>query len=79
MHNIYRVNCFGKTCRHCSNSVFIKDSILGDRLYMCSVINKKHKEIDARDCNAFRCNEQGKYLYCEECNAGAPVKRLRRY
>ena len=79
MKHMYRVNCFAKTCKNCSKAVFVKTSILGDKLYMCSAINKKHKEIKARDCGEFRCNEYGEYLLCQECSGGAPVKRLKRY
>lgn len=79
MHHIYRVNCFAQTCSKCRKAVFVKTSLLGDRLYVCSPMPKKHKEIDARDCGEFRCSEYGEYLYCQDCSGGAPVKRLRRY
>jgi len=79
MHHIYRVHCFTKTCRECSKAVFVKENFWGDKLYMCSETNKKHKEIDARDCGGFRCNQYGEYLLCQNCGGGAPVKRLRRY
>ena len=44
MHHIYRGHCFTKTCKNCSKAVFIKNNFLGDRLYKCAPIPKKHKE-----------------------------------
>lgn len=78
-HHIYRVHCFTKTCKNCSKAVFIKNNFLGDRLYTCAPVPKKHKEKDARDCGEFRCSDYGEFSLCENCSGGAPVKRLRRY
>lgn len=58
---------------------FVKKGFLGDKLYVCPYNQKKHKAIDGLDCGGFRCRNYGEYHVCESCNAGAPVKRLKRY
>lgn len=64
-----RVNCCNAGCNICSNAVRVGESLLGDDLYRCSAQKRKHKKIDARDCNAFRCNEPI-WTLCEDCRKG---------
>ena len=62
------VNCCSVGCDNCSEGTYVGRSLLNDRLYRCSSFGgRKHKEIDARDCNAFRCNANKGLPRCEYC------------
>lgn len=76
--SIDRVFCFTVNCENCINAVFVKEGFWGDKLYVCPYNQKKHKAIDGRDCGGFICTNYGEYHVCNSCNAGAPVKKLKR-
>ena len=65
-----RVNCCSAGCDNCSEATYVGRSFLNDELYRCSSFGgRKHKKVDARDCNAFRCNEPI-WNYCRHCSKG---------
>lgn len=65
-----RVNCISAGCDKCAKSVRVGESFFGNDLYRCSAYKHKHKKIDARDCNAFRCNNPEFLSFCKNCRKG---------
>ena len=67
-----RVNCFTADCSCCKKGVKVGETFLGSEpLYVCEVHPKKHKNIDAEECGAFRCNNAGsKAVLCQDCRKG---------
>lgn len=66
----YRVKCIKAGCKKCSKGVRVGTSLLGDDLYTCSAYRRKHKEINARDCAAFRCRNPEFVNFCRDCRRG---------
>ena len=66
----HSIGCVSADCSFCSFSVKVKKAVfVSDDLYVCPSYPKKHKKIDARDCNVFKCCKVGsKYVLCENCN-----------
>ena len=58
--------CVHYTCKDCANAVCVKNANWDfDKKYICSSNPRKHKEIKARDCNAFKCKNP--CLYAKNC------------
>ena len=63
-----RVQCFTAGCEQCKESTYVGRNLLNDEMYRCSAFGgRKHKEVDARDCNAFRCNANKGLPRCDYC------------
>ena len=64
-----RVNCVTAGCDTCSKAVLVGKTFYWEEpLYSCSAYRKKHKKIDAEDCNAFKCLNPGKLRnICKNC------------
>lgn len=66
-----RVECHNAGCHNCEKSAYAgKTLIFGDKLYTCSANPMKHKEVNARDCNQFRCNNPNEWNFCRDCRKG---------
>ena len=66
----YRAKCIKAGCKKCSKAVRVGTSFLGDDLYTCSAYRRKHKEVNARDCAAFRCKNPEFAIFCRDCRRG---------
>jgi len=68
--SIARVNCFTAGCSNCERAIMVKKNYWGEQLYICDAYQKKHKEIDARDCGNFRCDGNRHLILCKKCRKG---------
>ena len=71
---IKRIACYFSGCSKCINHTFVKKSLMGERLYVCEFMPKKHKEIDGNKCKDFRCKDAGESILCDKCSRGEDVK-----
>lgn len=64
---ISRINCsFFKGCSKCQHATLVKKNYWEDKLYVCKILPKKHKEIAGKNCGSFRCRKYGsEYILCE--------------
>lgn len=69
-----RINCYFASCMKCINHVYVKKTLMGERLYTCKHVPKKHKAIDGNVCKDFRCKDDGESILCERCCKGEDVK-----
>lgn len=71
---IKRINCYFSGCSKCINCTLVKKTLLGERLYVCKTMQKKHKEIEGNKCKDFRCKDAGESILCDNCSRGEDVK-----
>ena len=75
---INNISCSFTTCKECKNHVLVKETIFGNKIYICQHFPKKHRAISALNCGAFKCNISYDSYTCNNCIQNKNIKVLKK-